>query len=114
MIDYLSPMSKNSFLWMLCSWSILCSHAQTLNFPFVSTILSNGISARGNSLFAAADNHSCWWSHTIEYVETFTEGPAGVVTIQKWSGSGELLADFILSSNVVVFDVEPMHRVMLY
>ena len=106
MIDYLSPMSKNSFFLLLFSWSILFTHAQTLNFPFASTILSNGISARGNSLFAAGDNQSYWWSHTLEYVETFTEGPAGVVAIQKWSNGGEMLSEFVLSSSVFIFDVD--------
>ena len=99
-------MSKNSFLLLLFSWSILFTHAQTLNFPFASTILSNGISARGNSLFAASDNQSYWWSHTLEYVETFTEGPAGVVAIQKWSNSGEMLSEFVLSSSVFIFDID--------
>ncbi len=91
---------------MLFSWSVLFTQAQTLNFSFSSTILSNGVSARGNSLFAAGDNQSYWWTHTLEYVETFTEGPAGAVAIQKWSNSGEMLSEFVLSSSVFVFDVD--------
>lgn len=106
MIDYLSAMSKNCFLCILLSWSILFTQAQNINFPFSSTILSNGISSRGNSLFAAADNQSYWWVHTLEYVETFTEGPAGVVAIQKWSNNGEMLSEFVLSSAVCTFDLD--------
>lgn len=98
-------MFKNAFLCFVISFNLISTQGQILSYPFASTILSNGNSARGNSLFAGGDNQSYWWVHTLEHVETFTEGPAGLVGIKKWSGSGELLADFILSSNVVVFDV---------
>ena len=90
---------------MLFALCIPVAQAQILNYPYSASVISNGVSARGNSLFAGADNHSYWWVHTLEYVETFTEGPAGMVGVKKWSNNGELLSDFILSSNVIVFDV---------
>jgi hypothetical protein len=99
-------MFKQSFIAVLFQTISLLVNAQSLQSSFASTILSNGISARGNSLFAAADNQAYWWIHTLEYVETFTEGPAGVVAIQKWSESGAIQSEYVLSSAVCVFDVD--------